>query len=341
MKHRQTLSALLAAALLAPGLRGEDEKPVPPKPDAADSPAKPEPAPEKAPRKPEPRREARTKPSPRDGARMEKRTWLGIATRPVDPALREHLEIPDGFGIQILEVVPGSPAAKAGLRGNDLLLAFEDQRLISPEHLSLLVRSKSDGDKVPLSIVRKGKAETVEVTLGETDADRFDSFGPFGERGGPPRDWQDQMRRRQDFWQDWMEKNCPGDQPDGRPAPHHPGQGTPRLKVNPGFPLHVFGTDGVLKIDNEQGELTLTRAGNGHHLKIQDAEDGVVYDGPFDVEKGVDSLPQAARGQLEKMKLGNLEIRLPEEPKAAPEKTAEPKPEAPAAEAKEESGEVL
>ena len=58
-----------------------------------------------------------------------KRTWLGISTHPLDPALGEHLEIPEGFGIQVVEVMPDSPADQAGLRGNDILLRFEDTPL--------------------------------------------------------------------------------------------------------------------------------------------------------------------------------------------------------------------
>ena len=81
----------------------------------------------------------------------------------------------------------------------------------------------------------------------------------------------------------------------------------------------------MLKIDNEQGELTLTRKNDDHHLVIEDAAGKVVYDGPFDPVKGVDGLPEMARKQLETMKLDNLEIRLPETPEPTPEKTTEPK----------------
>ena len=70
----------------------------------------------------------------------EKITFLGVSTFHLSPSLREHLEIAEGFGIQVHEVMPDSPADLSGLKKNDILLRFNDQLLISPEHLSLLVR---------------------------------------------------------------------------------------------------------------------------------------------------------------------------------------------------------
>ncbi|MEM6915566.1 MAG: hypothetical protein AAF491_03275, partial [Verrucomicrobiota bacterium] len=40
-------------------------------------------------------------------------TFLGVSTFHIAPSLREHLEISKGFGIQVLEVLPDSPAANA------------------------------------------------------------------------------------------------------------------------------------------------------------------------------------------------------------------------------------
>jgi hypothetical protein len=364
MKSSLMLAMLLAFAVPAPASRAEDEpKADPPRaagPDeTAETPKKEKPRrPEGAGEKPG-RPEARPKPgeprhghSPR-GEMPGKRTWLGISTHPLDPALGEHLEIPEGFGIQVVEVMPDSPADQAGLRGNDILLRFEDQRLISPEHLSLLVRTKKSGEKVALTLIRKGAEETVQVPLGEADENLFGPFDaparhPHGYPMSPhfgqdPSQWQEQIRRQQDEilrqQKEWMERHHQERQRE-HPALPHPGPGGPGAKdnprpegrppavsVNPGFPLRVFGTSGVLNIDNDHGELTLTREDDEHHLVIKDAAGKVVYEGPFDPAKGVEALPEEARKQLEVMKLDNLEIKLPDMPVEAPEKTAEPKPD--------------
>lgn len=352
------LTAALSACLFFPSLRAEEEKkPEPPKessaPEAAPKKEKEKP---KRPESPDPARNA-GKPAPKKPAPAgpaEMRTWLGISTHPVDPSLREHLEIPEGFGIQVVEVMPDSPAAKAGLRSNDVLIRLDDQRLISPEHLSVLVRSMKRGDTVSLALVRKGREETVEVVLDETDETLF---GPMYPGAGPmpgfpmppvpsrmpdPSKWQEQIRKQQDEilrqQKEWMRKHHqqwrhdqgepgePDNAPDKKPA--KPEGRPPSISVSPGFPLRVFGTEGVLKIDNEQGELTLTRKNDDHHLVIKDVSGKVVYDGAFDPKAGVEGLPEDARKQLETMKLGNLEIRLPDDPEVNPEKTVEPKSEA-------------
>lgn len=343
-----------------PPSRGEAPSPKRERPDRSegtDRPERPEPGPrvprfearegERPGRSGGPGREAH---GPREG---KMRTWLGIATTPIDSALREHLELPEGFGVQIAEAMPDSPAATAGLRKNDILVRFEDQRLISPEHLALLVRAQKEGDRVSLAIVRKGREETVEVVLGETHENQFGPFGPDGHspEGFPmpprfdrdPSHWQETIRKHQDYWQDWMDEHRPGwrehpDREGGHPrrprsdGPERQEGRPPSVSVSPGFPLRVFGSEGVLKIDNEQGELTLTRKGDDHTLVIEDASGKVVYDGPFDPAKGVESLPEAARKQLETMKLGNFEVKLPETPSKQPEKTTAPPNAAPSPE---------
>jgi hypothetical protein len=353
MKIPVFLAILLAFALPAPASRADDTAEAPKK----EKPRRTE-GPGEKPGRPEARGEARTKPgetrpshSPR-GEMPGKRTWLGISTHPLDPALGEHLEIPEGFGIQVVEVMPDSPAHQAGLRGNDILLRFEDQRLISPEHLSLLVRTKKSGEKVALTLIRKGIEETVQVPLGEAEETLFGPFDapahhphgyPMPPRfGQDPSQWQEQIRRQQDEilrqQKERMERHRQERQ-DEQPAPSpsvpggpgakdkpRPEGPTPAVSVNPGFPLRVFGTSGVLNIDNDHGELTLTREDVEHHLVIKDAAGKVVYQGPFDPTKGVAALPEEARKQLDVMKLDNLEIRLPDMPVDAPEKTAEPTP---------------
>ena len=347
-----TLFALTSSLLCLTG-RAQEEKKENPSPDKAPKERRVSDKNEKKnePRRPEAESGGEAHGEGRSEARGEaktpasaKRTWLGIATAPIDNALREHLELPDGFGIQAMEVIPDSPAGSAGLKSNDIITHFEDQHLISPEHLSLLVRTKSSGDKVSLRIVRKGKEETIEVTLDETDeATLTDHHSPG--HGFPPipnlndPHWKESMQRQQDYWQDWMNKNRPewrgnpahkeGPQGGARnadPRPKDPGAGRPpSISVNPGFPLRVFGSEGVLKIDNEQGELTLTRKDGKHTLEIKDADGKEVYNGPFDPALGVEGLPEAAREQLEIMKLGNFEIHLPDAPVKDPEKANTPR----------------
>lgn len=341
--------ALLAALglMMGPAILAQENAAPEPAPSAQEVQA-PNREPGDRPRPPKPSAKRLDKPAKENSPEptASKRTYLGLSSRPLDSVLHEHLDIPEGFGIQVVEVVPDSPAAAAGILPNDILLRLEDQRLISPEHLSLLVRSLAAGDRVPLTVIRKGREQIIEVALGEADDSLFGHFGPHPQgvphlRGMP--DWNEEARRQQEFWQKWMERHHP-EWRQGQAHPHNrpgepgppqdpgslpPGATLPGVKVNPGFPLRVFGTEGVLKIDNEQGELTLTRKGKDHHLVILDANGKIIYNDTYDPKTGIEGLPEDARAQLDKMKLGDLEIRLPEAPPVSPKKTSKPDPDLP------------
>jgi putative serine protease PepD len=62
-------------------------------------------------------------------------------------------------------ILPNSPAQKAGLRGGDIVIAFDGKAINSPEELIVSVRSKNVGDVVTLTFKRDGVEKTVSITL--------------------------------------------------------------------------------------------------------------------------------------------------------------------------------
>ncbi len=93
--------------------------------------------------------------------------WMGVAVGPVPEAVQAQL--PEGIeknqGLLIVRVMPGSPAAEAGLKRNDVLLSYNGDKLFSPRDLVQRVRAAKPGDKASLEVVRHGKPVKVEVTL--------------------------------------------------------------------------------------------------------------------------------------------------------------------------------
>jgi putative serine protease PepD len=84
-------------------------------------------------------------------------------------------------GVAVTEVLPGTPAEKAGLRpatgtkvvdgqeeptGGDLVVEFDGERVTSAVALQSAVDARRPGDTVPITIVRNGSRRTLEVTLG-------------------------------------------------------------------------------------------------------------------------------------------------------------------------------
>jgi hypothetical protein len=107
---------------------------------------------------------------PQAGPGRKDVAWLGVSTVEASEALAAQLDLAPGVGLVVTQVSPGSPAAKAGLRKNDVLVQFDDQALVHPAQLRKLVRVRNEGDVVQLAYYRAGKRATASVTLGLTRA---------------------------------------------------------------------------------------------------------------------------------------------------------------------------
>jgi membrane-associated protease RseP (regulator of RpoE activity) len=89
--------------------------------------------------------------------------YIGVPVRPLDDAMRAHLDVPAGQGLVATEIQPDSPAAKAGLKPHDILLAMSDKPLTDTETLIAQIQA-SQGKPVDLKLIRGGKTITIQVT---------------------------------------------------------------------------------------------------------------------------------------------------------------------------------
>ena len=96
-------------------------------------------------------------------------TFLGVETNPAGGTLATQLGLPKDTGLVVHFVVPDSPAA-AALKPHDVLTRLNDQILIDPYQLGVLVRSLKEGEDVTLTFVRAGKSQTAKVKLGARTA---------------------------------------------------------------------------------------------------------------------------------------------------------------------------
>ncbi|HEY3122103.1 MAG TPA: Do family serine endopeptidase [Vicinamibacteria bacterium] len=94
------------------------------------------------------------------------RGWLGVSINPVTDDLAQSLKLKDPKGAYIADVTDGSPADKAGLKPDDVVVSVDGRPIADNGELSRYIASKPPGTTVKLQVVRKGAERTVPVTLG-------------------------------------------------------------------------------------------------------------------------------------------------------------------------------
>jgi S1-C subfamily serine protease len=97
----------------------------------------------------------------RDG--RVRRAYLGIAAgpRPLPPRVARELGTRDG--IEIVEVVEGSPAAAAGLRPGDIVFSIDGEHVAGPKDIQRRMLADAIGTPTRIELVREGTALTIEA----------------------------------------------------------------------------------------------------------------------------------------------------------------------------------
>lgn len=107
---------------------------------------------------------------------------LGVRTLPIGPELADQMGLAADSGLLVMQVVPGSAADRAGLRGGterayigntpiaiggDLIVAIDGQPVTDQQELSHMMQQHRAGDTVTVTIYRGKKKMDIRVVLGE------------------------------------------------------------------------------------------------------------------------------------------------------------------------------
>jgi serine protease Do len=99
------------------------------------------------------------------------RGWLGVVIQEVTADLADSFGLDRPRGALIAQVLEDSPAERSGLAASDVILNFDGKAVENSSDLPRMVGMVKPGSKIPVEVWRKGKAQTLQVVLGELPAE--------------------------------------------------------------------------------------------------------------------------------------------------------------------------
>jgi len=263
--------------------------------------------------------------------------YIGVITVPPPAVLSAQLSLKEGFGLVVAEVLPDSPAAKAGLQKYDVVTKFNDQQLVDPSQFSILVRGAGKDSDATLTILRQAREQTVPVKIGERMVPQRMSFpdgmdprghmDPWKGPGGPEgmhQHLQDRMKEYGEKMRDYQErirgwqKNPTGDAPQPPAVPNfeaenaggpinpvdilvqaQPGGARQIRLFQPNGNVSYYTADTKMMLKDDTGEIEVSTKDGKRVVVARDARGATIFDGPIDTEEQRKALPEEVRKKLE------------------------------------------
>jgi len=119
--------------------------------------------------------------------------YLGVWSQELTPALKNHLGLTVEKGALVMEVMPASPATRAGLKADDVITGVDDQSIANPAELRDAVQKMDAGKEVTLKVMRGKEMKEIKVKL---------EAAPLGFGGRPGLD--PELRRHFEEMQKWL-----------------------------------------------------------------------------------------------------------------------------------------
>ena len=96
-------------------------------------------------------------------------SWLGVESQEITSDKVKELKLPAERGVLLGRIVPDSPAAKAGLKDNDVITEINGQRVEGEAQFRRMIHEIPAGRSAQFTVWRDGRAQTINVTLGKSE----------------------------------------------------------------------------------------------------------------------------------------------------------------------------
>lgn len=99
-------------------------------------------------------------------------SWLGVETHEVTAEKAKELKLSAERGVVLGKIVSDSPAAKAGLKENDVVTEINGARVESAAQFRRMIHEIPSGRSIQLTVWRDGRSQTTSATLGKSEERR-------------------------------------------------------------------------------------------------------------------------------------------------------------------------
>ena len=242
--------------------------------------------------------------------------WLGVGTRRIPKLVAEHLGVPAGAGLSVEMVAPGSPAEKAGLKKDDVLVKLNDQVLVNKDQLATLIEGTEPGKKVKIQVMRSEAPMEIEAEITARPAEyaRQAESTPSAEDNNPANEDLDKLF--QGFGPgladaDALDKHM-------RQLRKHMEDMQQRLQAQAqaqagggiggnGVQMQIFRMDNAqVQIMDDKGSISIHTKDGKSVLTAKDKAGNLMYEGPYETDQDKAKVPLEIRQRADRLKIQNM-----------------------------------
>ena len=241
--------------------------------------------------------------------------FLGVVSEPVPETFASHFGIDKAIIVKGL--MPDGPAAQAGIAANDIITHIGGQAIQSPDELTRNVASHQPGEKIRVAIIRKGKSQDLDVTLGQRPNN-------FAEATPEPRDAKPDLnaipnelreRARQMLGENFGEREMNFEQqlqgmfPEMNDAMKQLRQhmenamrnlDAPKVTRERGIQLQQGTT---FRLSDEKGCVEIQTNNGSKEVTVRDADQKIAWSGPWDTAQDKAAAPEEVRQRIEALNI--------------------------------------
>jgi len=107
------------------------------------------------------------------------RGWLGVMIQKVTPELAKQFGLEKTEGALVARVIKDSPAEKAGIEREDIIIEFDDKKIHKMSELPRIVANTPVGKRVAVKVIRQGREKELKVEVGELKEEKVAKAGEF------------------------------------------------------------------------------------------------------------------------------------------------------------------